>query len=75
MIEKEKIVPQAISNTMPYEDIEEKLQQTKNEIIYIEKNDTPIKEQMSKYEFRYKEITYYKSEIDKYYKNKKYLVK
>ncbi len=75
LIEKEKIVPQAITNTMPYEDIEEKLQQTKNEIIYIEKNDTPIKEQMSKYEFRYKEITYYKSEIEQLFEDIKKAIK
>ncbi len=75
LIEKEKIVPQAISNTMPYGDIEEKLQQTKNEIIYIEKTDTPIKEQMTKYEFKYKEITYYKSEIEQLFKDIKKEIK
>ncbi len=69
LLEKEKIVPQAISDTIPYEDIEEKLQQTKNEIIYIEKTDTPIKEKMSKYEFKYKEITYYKSEIEQLFED------
>lgn len=75
LIEKEKIVPQAISNTMPYEDIEEKLQQTKNEIIYIEKTDMPLKEKMSKYEFKYKEITYYKSEIEQLFEDVKKAIK
>lgn len=36
----------------------------KRQLIYIEKQDTNIKVQAEKYKFNYREINYFKSEID-----------
>ncbi len=64
LIEKEKIVPQTITNITPYETIKKEIEQTENTIVYIEKQDTQIKQKAEKYIFQYKQITYYKSEIE-----------
>jgi len=62
LIEKEKTVPQAISNLLSYENIEEKLEN--RQIIYIEKQDKENKLLNEKYKFEYREVNYYKSEIE-----------
>jgi len=62
LIEKEKTVPQAISNLLSYENIEEKLEN--RQIIYIEKQDKENKLANVKYKFEYREVNYYKSEIE-----------
>lgn len=62
LIEKEKIVPQAISNFLTYENIEKLLQ--KKEIIYLAKQDSDVKIEAEKYVFHYREVNYYKSEIE-----------
>lgn len=36
----------------------------KRQLIYIEKQDTNIKVQAEKYKFNYREINYFKSEVD-----------
>lgn len=61
LIEKGKIVPEAIKNIseVNFDNFEEK-----NEIIYFEKQDTINKKQAEKYHFEYREINYYKSEIE-----------
>ena len=62
LIEKKKIVPNAISNMIKIENINKILE--KRQLIYIEKQDTNIKVQAEKYKFNYREINYFKSEID-----------
>ena len=62
LLEKEKVVPQVISNFSNYEEIEEQLQ--KMQIVYIAKQDSNLKVSAQKYKFYYREINYYKSEIE-----------
>ncbi len=62
LIEREKIVPQAISNMLTYEDIEELIQ--KRKIIYLAKQDSKINIEAKRYLFNYREVNYYKSEIE-----------
>ncbi len=62
LLEKQKIVPDAITNLLNYEQIEEKLENRQK--IYAEKQDTISKLTAEKYKFEYREINYYKSEIE-----------
>lgn len=62
LIEKEKVVPDAIKNIMNYAQFDEKLEN--KQIIYIGKNDDEIKIQAEKYNWVYKEKNFYKSEIE-----------
>ena len=61
LIEKEKIVPEALSNIefVDFETIE-----NNHQIIYLEKQDSITKKQAERYHFEYREINYYKSEIE-----------
>ena len=52
-----------------YEQIEEKLKG--NQIIYVEKQDDKVDYQAEKYNFVYREINYYKSEIEELIKDLK----
>jgi len=61
LIEKERRIPDAISNMLELENIEEIL--NKKQIIYIEKQDTRIEYQAEKFKFNYRDVNYYKSEI------------
>ena len=62
LMEKQKIVPDAIKNLLSLEQFEEKL--TNKQLVYIEKLDNEIKFQAEKYNWVYKEKNYYKSEIE-----------
>ena len=62
LIDKEKIVPDAIKNIMNYSQFDEKLEN--KQIIYLAKNDDEIKIQAEKYNWVYKEKNFYKSEIE-----------
>ena len=62
LVEKEKIIPDTIINNLSFEQIDEKLEE--KQLIYIEKQDTQSKIQAEKYKFNYREINYYKSEIE-----------
>ena len=62
LVEKEKIIPDTIINNLSFEQISEKLEE--KQLIYIEKQDTQSKIQAEKYKFNYREINYYKSEIE-----------
>ena len=62
LIEKEKIVPEAVSNLLKIENIENNLE--KRQIIYMEKQDIKNKIAVENYKFEYREINYYKSEIE-----------
>ena len=62
IVEKEKIVPQAIENQLTYEKINEIIE--KKQLVYIEKQDLTNKIQAQKYKFYYRDLNYYKSEIE-----------
>ena len=61
LIEKEKIVPEALENITSID-----LNQLENEksVIYFEKQDIVTNRQAEKYTFNYRQINYYKSEIE-----------
>ncbi len=61
LIEKEKIVPQAISNMCKYQEIEDVLE--KRNPIYLEEQDF-INRQVEKYKFEYRPVNFFSSEID-----------
>lgn len=73
IVEREKIVPQAISNMLTYEDIEEALE--KRKIIYLAKQDSIINIEAEKYLFNYREVNYYKSEIENLFEDVQKAVK
>ena len=62
LLEKEKYIPDAINNLLEYIEIEEKLE--KKQVVYIEKQDIENKYASQKYKFQYRELNYYKSEIE-----------
>ena len=62
LIEKGKIVPDAIAQLQTYEEIEEKL--ANRQMVYIEKQDMQNKLATQKYKFQYREVNYYKSELE-----------
>ncbi len=62
LIEKKRMVPDAISNMMDETKIKETLE--KKQLIYIEKQDSNRKVQAEKYRFTYREVNYFKSEIE-----------
>ena len=62
LIEKGKIVPEALKNISNYQEFDEKLENRQK--IYLEKFDDEIKIQAEKYKWVYKEKNFYKSEIE-----------
>lgn len=62
LVEKEKVIPDASTNLLTYENIEEKL--AKKQIVYAEKQDIENKLATEKYKFTYREVNYYKSELE-----------
>jgi len=62
LIEKGKIVPEALKNISNYQEFEEKLES--NQKIFLEKFDDEIKIEAEKYQWIYKEKNFYKSEIE-----------
>ena len=69
LIEKRKIVPQAIEDFSTQEEIENILQN--RQIVQVEKQDKPSKSGIESYTFSYREINYYKSEIEELWKDLK----
>ena len=62
LIEKEKVVPEAIRNMYTIREIEEFLD--KKQIVYLEKQDRTKEMQSTEYNFVYKEKKYFKSETE-----------
>lgn len=62
LIEKEKIVPQALINIEEYINIEEKLEN--RQLLYVQKTDDRLKIQAETYNFEYKTKNYYKTDIE-----------
>ena len=75
LIEKEKIVPQALENIAEYEEIEEFLETKKHNVVYLEKQDSVTNKQAEKYVFQYREVNYYKSEIENLFQELKTALK
>ena len=65
LLDKEKIVPEAINNMMTFETISEGFKN--KQLIYIQRFDTEANVQAEKYNFKYREINYFKSEIEPIY--------
>lgn len=65
LLEKNKIVPEALE---VIEQIDIERVNNKNQIIYLEKQDL-LSKFAEKYEFQYREINYYKSEIDSFFED------
>ncbi len=61
LIEKEKIVPEALKNI---DILDFEILENKKQLVYLEKQDTVTKKQAEKYHFEYREINYYKSEME-----------
>ena len=62
LFEKEKMIPDAINNVLAYEEVQEKFE--KRQMVYLEKQDVSNKLVAEKYKFEYREVNYYKSEIE-----------
>ena len=60
--EKEKFIPEAIESSCSIEEIENMLE--KRQLVYIEKQDTEAKISGAKYKFTFRDINYFKSEIE-----------
>ena len=73
LIEKERQIPEAITNILEFEQIQEILD--KKQVIYIQKQDTQIKLQGEKYNFNYRTVNYYKSETTTFIEDLKKAVK
>ena len=67
LLDKEKIVPEAIENMMTFIEISEHL--SSRQLVYLERFDAEASIQAEKYSFRYREINYFKSEIQELIKD------
>ena len=62
LIEKERIIPDSLKNYAELEDLNIKLES--KQTIYLEKLDDNLKNGIERYDFKYKELNYFKSGID-----------
>ena len=69
LIEKDKQVPEAITNELDFEKVLERLDN--KQLVYIEKQDNEPKIKGEKYRLNYKDVNYYKSEIENLFKDLK----
>ena len=67
LTEKDKIIPEAIQNIETFETISEQLEN--KQLIYLERFDDKPEKQAEIYKFNYREINYFKSEIDEFLKD------
>ena len=67
LLDKNKIIPEALENLKSFEEIEELL--NKRQIIYLEKEDNKENSNIEKYIFDYHPINYYRSEFDQFIKD------
>ncbi len=73
LIEKDKQVPEAITNELEFEQVLEIL--NKKQLVYMEKQDNEPKIEGEKYRLNYKDLNYYKSEIENLFNDLKYNLK
>ncbi len=69
LTEKEKFIPQALQNILTIEEIRKQIEENKHKKIYIEKQDQNAKIQAEEYHFNYREINYFKSDIESFIKD------
>ena len=62
LIEKDRIIPDALKNYVDTENIEQNIE--KHQTIYLDKLDDRFKNGIESYDFKYKELNYFKSGID-----------
>lgn len=62
LIEKERIIPDSLKDYVGLEEINARLE--KKQTIYLEKLDDNLKNGIERYDFKYKELNYFKSGID-----------
>ena len=67
LIEKEKIIPDAVNNMLDLEKIEKTLEE--KQVVYVEKQDIINNIVSEKYHFNYRDVNYYKSEIEELFKD------
>ncbi len=67
LTDKEKIVPEAIQNMLGEVELKEKFEE--HQLIYLERFDSNTKIQAEKYSFKYREINYFKSEVEELIKD------
>ena len=67
LVEKEKIVPEAIENLLGIEELQDDLE--KHQLIYLEPFDVKPEIQAENYNFKYREINYFKSEVEELIKD------
>ena len=67
LLDKEKIVPEAIESMMTFSEISKHL--SSRQLVYVERFDAEVSIQAEKYSFRYREINYFKSEIEELIKD------
>lgn len=62
LMEKERIIPDSLKNYVATENLESNIE--KYQTIYLDKLDDRIKNGIERYDFKYKELNYFKSGID-----------
>lgn len=67
LMDKEKIVPEAIENMLGEVELKEKFE--KHQLIYLARFDENTKIESEKYNFKYREINYFKSEVEELIKD------
>ena len=73
LIEKERIIPDGIKNYITTEDVKADIK--KYQSVFLEKLDNQVKSGTEKYDFKYKELNYYKSGIDLFINDIKNFIK
>ena len=69
LTEKEKYIPQALKNISTLEEIQKQFEEKQNKKIYLNKQDRKMNIQTEEYHFNYRELNYYKSDIDSFIKD------
>ncbi len=62
LTEKQRKVPDAIETMLDFQEIEEILQQ--KQLVYIEKQDSNLNLEAEKYKFQYRDVNYYKKDLN-----------
>ena len=73
LIEKKRIIPDGIKNYITTEDVKASIK--KYQSVFLEKLDNQVKSGTEKYDFKYKELNYYKSGIDLFINDIKNFIK
>ncbi len=67
LAEKDKMIPEALLDQFTYEQIANKLLEHK--MIYVEKNDNVNQRKLENFKFNYRDINYYKNDIDTFFED------